>query len=230
MPKKRAKKYSDSSEDEISDRQWKVAQLAATLATRYPLTIKNEANKSWRTIAKQHELTADDRRLYISLVDHAEMILSAASKKVGFINAGAFFGSYDFYSANKIAITLKEAKWPDLQSEASIKKFMEEYFERCEIRHKAMLKNLGSEIGSSMEEFMSEEEFISEHNKSAVDQFEEEYAQIKERKRVQENRTTYAAREIFEDAINFWALKDSVEKRKFEISKDYLSLVLDSGF
>lgn len=214
---------------ELRDRQWKIAQLAATLATRYPPMTKNDVHESRQSRAKQHDLTSEDRRLYISLVDHADMILSAASKKVGFINAGVFFDHGKFYSANEIAEIMKEAKWPRLGSEASIKKFMRDYFEECENLLNERLDGLNESI-ESMSEYLSADDLPS------AAKYQDEYRLVQEQKKVKvepkenaiEENTTYAARKIFENAMNFWTLKDRAEKRKFEISPSYLDLVLDS--
>lgn len=121
-----AKKTAPPKVLETPERQWQVAQLAATLATRYEPGKTRPHTGSHRN---EYPIPDEDLTLYKQLIEHANCLLDLAADTSGEIEAYRFFSKDQFLSANSIKDRMKQIGWPGMKSEQSIKDFMKRYFE-----------------------------------------------------------------------------------------------------
>jgi hypothetical protein len=139
--KKKIPRADQPDPETISDRQWKIAQLAATLATRYAVPhgqshIAKRTDPAWTLIANEADPRLDP--FYISLLRRAEFLLIGAGARWGQLHAEELFDPADHYTVKEITREFQLAGWAGLESVNSVKKLLadveEVYTKRADVQ------------------------------------------------------------------------------------------------
>lgn len=114
---------------EAPPRAWKVAQLAAVLATRHPFIavegctdLPQERTKTQRRHV--HQAPPDLEDFYFSLVIRAEELLRMAEKKRGEICAHELFDPERKYSIREIVTIFRMYNWVGLEGPTSVRRLI----------------------------------------------------------------------------------------------------------
>ncbi|MEN8775110.1 MAG: hypothetical protein ABF379_16960 [Akkermansiaceae bacterium] len=154
MPKKTAKtaKTNQTLEDtnlELKERAWKIAQLAATLATRYTLDLGKPGGDPEQLIRNAIPNGESDfyyDGFYLGLLERAEDLLTKAEQ--GFDNrhvyAYEFLEDQKFYSFEKIAKVLKEAGWPYMHGRNTVEAFISRTLKKVKQQNEELKSHLDS--------------------------------------------------------------------------------------
>lgn len=110
--------------DAFSDWQWKIAQLAATLATRYAVPhgrshIAKRTDPTWTLVANEADPQLDP--FYLSLLRRAEFLLIYAGARWGQLHAANLFEPGTLYTVKEITAEFQQAGWAGLESENSVR-------------------------------------------------------------------------------------------------------------
>jgi hypothetical protein len=133
----------------LDDRNWKIAQLAATLATRYNLDLGKpggEPEQLIRNAIPNGESDSYYDGFYLGLLQRAADLLTKAEQgfESRYVYADELFEHGKFYSCQQIADTLKKVKWPDMKSRNSVEKFINETLAEIKKRNQKLKFDLDS--------------------------------------------------------------------------------------
>lgn len=118
------KRPPETAQKDREERAWKVAQLAATLATRYSMPMDNRHLTGEAFIDYQLEDGEDSLALdafYLGLTARAETLLAMAEKRTGFVYAYQFFERGRHYTFSEMETVFTKCDWNGLTSENSIR-------------------------------------------------------------------------------------------------------------
>ena len=124
----RKRKQNNSPSEKISDRAWKTATLAATLATRYRVDHGQPQHgvSSGDSTLNRNEADPQLDGFYVSLIRRAEFLLAQAEARTGRIHASQLFDPRRRYTISEILQVFREARWKGLTSENSVRSILKE--------------------------------------------------------------------------------------------------------
>ena len=128
-----------------TDRAWKVAQLAATLATRYVVHLGQSNtsatnNGDWTLV--RNEAAPELDGFYLSLLRRAEFLLAHGEARVGRVHASQLFDSTRRYSVKEITAEFRQSGWTGLTSENSIRSLLGEISDEMDRKSRAQVEHL----------------------------------------------------------------------------------------
>lgn len=135
---------------ENKERAWRVAQLAATLATRYTLDLGKpggDPEKLIRNAIPKGESDSYYDWFYQGLLERADDLLTQAEQWDAldkYVYADELFGQERFYSYKQIADVLKGVKWPKMTSRKPVEDFINEILEKVKQQNKELESYLDS--------------------------------------------------------------------------------------
>jgi len=112
-----------------SERAWKIAQLAATLAARYPVPPgqpQDGVSERGDSTLARNEADPQLDRFYISLLRRAEFLLNFAGARFGQLHAADLFDPRYRYTVKEITKRFEQAGWAGLTSENSVRSLLKD--------------------------------------------------------------------------------------------------------
>jgi len=111
------------------ERAWKIAQIAATLASRYlilPGQPSDSASNDGDWTLARDEAAPELDRFFLSLLRRAEFLLLHGERRAGSIHAWQLFDPARYYSVREITKEFQLAGWTGLTSENSVRSLFAE--------------------------------------------------------------------------------------------------------
>jgi len=206
--------------EEMEDRAWKIAQLAATLATRYTSEFKPEGGAPGKQFGTDYYQggEADPRfdEFYQCLINRAEDLLDRASGKLGYVFAFELFFPGRSYSLNEASGIFTQVKWPKLKDRKTVEKLINDI--QTSIKTE-MNKGLAYAISLNKKGDMTAEELKEEKALTAarLKMFDDLFTTAP--RQGCENTKVFELHSIMQYAADSYELNDSVKIERYKLAE-----------